>query len=632
MKVAGIPQRTVVLDGAEVDLIDQPRLPHAFARVRTCTVAETADAIRTMVVRGAGAIGATAAAGMGQAAALAPTGGVHAALADAARVLRNTRPTAQNLFYGIDRVLAATVGLSDEAARHAAVREAHAVADEDAAACEALGEHGQALIRDGMRIATHCNAGWLAFVDWGSALSPIYKAHRAGRSVSVWVDETRPRGQGAQLTAWELGQEGIPHHVVADGALASLMRAGEVDLVITGSDRVAANGDVANKIGTYGVAVAAHHHGIPFYVALPTSTMAPDTPDGAAIPIEERGPEEVQYTWGSDDDGTLRRVRTTYSPVRNPAFDVTPAELVAGFITQYGIFPASPEGVRAALSRGQPSKATSAGRQAVGDARRRNRATRIQPAESNAGGLPSIPSRPPRGEMPGEAWGIVWFTGIDGWGEVPSVVFDRIQELEPAPVRFARRGESRGTQAYRLHRRRSGGFYWKSDPDLAERFCGRANNEPGGVDRAAERYRDHLSVQLSADGFAFADSALANPRLYKGIVDPGRNRPFERRVVMWMRQLRETLREFYRDTDLWNQTSRVGPWRREQLVLDPATGTWRRSGTAMLLANCISAFESGLLPDTERTIPDRLDRAWLRQLIAANRDWTSAGASSGTFP
>ena len=348
MKVDGTHQRTVVLCGSEVDLIDQHVLPHQFRRVRTATVDQTAQAIRTMVVRGAGAIGATAAAGMAQSAVLARDSEVHQALADASIVLGSTRPTAQNLFYGIDRVLRATAGLSDRQAREAAVAEAHAVADEDATSCEALGVHGAALLSDGMQVATHCNAGWLAFVDWGSALAPIYKAHRAGSKIKVWVDETRPRGQGARLTAWELAQEGVEHRVIADNALASLMRAGQVDLVITGADRVAANGDVANKIGTYGVAVLAQHHQIPFCVALPTSTLDLHTPDGDAIPIEQRDAEEVQFTWGSDNSGVFRRVRTTRSPVYNPAFDITPAGLISGLITQHGIFEASAAGVQLA--------------------------------------------------------------------------------------------------------------------------------------------------------------------------------------------------------------------------------------------------------------------------------------------
>ncbi len=350
MHVDGVPHRTVQLIGSDVDLIDQPRLPHRFERVRMSTVQQTAMAIRTMVVRGAGAIGATAAAGMAQAAVLAHDAHVLRSLDKAAGMLRNTRPTAQNLFAGIDAVLAATDGLEGSQARDAAVAAALAFADADAAACEAIGRHGLALVEDGMQVATHCNAGWLAFVDWGSALAPIYAAHRAGRKVEVWVDETRPRGQGARLTAWELAQEGVAHRVIADNALASRMAARQVDLIITGSDRVAANGDVANKIGTYAVAVLAKHHGIPFYVALPSSTIARDTPDGASIPIEERGQDELHYTWGADDEGAWRRVRTTLSPVFNPAFDVTPGALVDGLITEHGVFSADTDGVSAILA------------------------------------------------------------------------------------------------------------------------------------------------------------------------------------------------------------------------------------------------------------------------------------------
>ena len=336
MIVAGTHHRTVVRDGPVVDLIDQPLLPHRFERVRLHTVEDTARAIERMTVRGAGAIGATAAAGMAQAALL---GGqdLFVSLEHAAGRLRRTRPTAQNLFYAIQTVLDAALAAAPSDRLEAVLRAADGVIDEDADACERIGLHGAALLRDGMRVATHCNAGWLAFVDWGSALAPVYQAKRQGRSVFVWVDETRPRGQGARLTAWELAQEGVEHAVIADNALASRMRAGEVDLVITGADRIAANGDVANKIGTYSVALAAKAHGIPFYVAAPRSTFDLSTPNGDAIPIEERDQEEVAYTWGEDDDGVFRRVRTTRSPCRNPAFDVTPAELVAGYITDDGL-------------------------------------------------------------------------------------------------------------------------------------------------------------------------------------------------------------------------------------------------------------------------------------------------------
>ena len=307
-----------------------------------------------MTVRGAGAIGATGACGMAQAAMSAPELGFDAAIEAAAAGLRATRPTAQNLFAGIDHVLTAIRAESTPAlAREAAVAAARAFCDDDSACCEAIGQHGEALIRDGMRVSTHCNAGWLAFVDWGSALSPIYAAARSGKAVSVWVDETRPRGQGARLTAWELGQERIPHAVLADGAVGSFMRRGEVDLVVVGSDRIAANGDVANKIGTYTSALLAKAHGIPFYVAAPTTTIDPGCPSGAHIPIEERSQEEVAFVDGTDADGVLRRIRVVApgSPCRNPAFDVTPAELVAGIITERGIVPATPAGI-ASVARG----------------------------------------------------------------------------------------------------------------------------------------------------------------------------------------------------------------------------------------------------------------------------------------
>ncbi len=350
MLVDGTHYRTVWLEDGVVKLIDQPRLPHEFRIVDMATHQDTARAISTMIVRGAGAIGATGAAGMAQAALEAPDDGFEAYIQAAANTLRNTRPTAQNLFYGIDTVLAAIAGAGSNraAARSAAVRAANAVADDDAACCEAIGRHGAGLIQDGSGVATHCNAGWLAFVDWGSALSPMFTAHRSGTRFRVFVDETRPRSQGARLTAWELCGEGIEHYVIADNATALLMRQGEVQLVIVGSDRIAMNGDVANKIGTYPTALAAADNGVPFYVAAPTTTIDPHCAHGDDIPIEERGAEEVKYTWGQTDDGQFTRVRTApaQSPARNLAFDVTPARLIAGIITEKGIVEASPAGMQ----------------------------------------------------------------------------------------------------------------------------------------------------------------------------------------------------------------------------------------------------------------------------------------------
>ncbi len=346
MLVDGTHYRTVWLEDGVVKLIDQPRLPHEFRIVDMHTHQDTARAISTMIVRGAGAIGATGAAGMAQAALEAPESEFEAYIRGAADTLRDTRPTAQNLFYGIDTVLNAIhrAGSDVHAARQAAVQAANAVADDDAACCEAIGRHGASLIEDGFGVATHCNAGWLAFVDWGSALSPMFAAHRNGTRFKVFVDETRPRSQGARLTAWELCGEGIEHYVIADNATALLMRRGEVQLVIVGADRIAMNGDVANKIGTYPTALAAADNGVPFYVAAPTTTIDPDCAHGDHIPIEERGGDEVKYTWGRTDEGVFTRVRTTppQSPARNLAFDVTPARLIAGIITEKGVVSATP--------------------------------------------------------------------------------------------------------------------------------------------------------------------------------------------------------------------------------------------------------------------------------------------------
>ena len=296
-----------------------------------------------------GAIGATGAYGMAQAAIEAPEKGFHDYIKTAANTLSNTRPTAQNLFYGIRAVLRAIEGEKDNivAARDAAISAATAVAMDDAACCESIGLHGAPLIGQNTRVSTHCNAGWLAFVDWGSAISPIYVAHRSGKKVHVFVDETRPRSQGARLTAWELAGEGVPHSVIADNATGHLMQRGEIDMVIVGSDRIAANGDVANKIGTYTSAVVAKEHGIPFYVAAPTTTIDSNCLSGMDIPIEERSEDEVCFTWGWSDDGQFIRVRTTpaSSSARNPAFDVTPAHLVTGIITEQGVVEASPDGI-----------------------------------------------------------------------------------------------------------------------------------------------------------------------------------------------------------------------------------------------------------------------------------------------
>ncbi len=355
MILDGRAWRTSWLDGAEVVFLDQIALPFTVREHRCATVEATARAIETMVVRGAGAIGGAAAHGLAQAALQAPDEGFFEALAAADARLRRTRPTAYDLFHALDTVHgAARVCATPTQAREAAVDAALAYVDRSAAACRALGEHGAELVADGARVSTHCNAGWLAFVDWGSALAPVYAAHRAGRRVHVWVDETRPRQQGARLTAFELAGEGVPHTVIPDGALAHLMGLGRVDLVITGTDRVAANGDVANKIGTRMAAIAAAFHGVPFFVAAPTNTLDPDCPHGGAIPIETRADEEVTSVSGPVEAGaadSFARVRVVNpgSAVFNPAFDVTPADLIAGLITEVGVVPASPEGVALAL-------------------------------------------------------------------------------------------------------------------------------------------------------------------------------------------------------------------------------------------------------------------------------------------
>ncbi|MBI4598210.1 MAG: S-methyl-5-thioribose-1-phosphate isomerase [Candidatus Omnitrophica bacterium] len=348
MRVNGIPYRTVWLEGSTVHLIDQRRLPARFEILELPTVQQTAEAIRTMTVRGAGAIGVAAGFAMAQAALLAPASGVREALEQAAAIIRATRPTAQNLFYAVQRIVDGTRSAhSVDEIRRRAVVIAQRMADEDAASGERIGIVGASLIRDGASVMTHCNAGWLAFADWGTALAPIYVAHRAGKRVSVIVNETRPRGQGAKLTAWELGQEGVSHTLIPDTAAGYAMAQKLVDLIIVGADRIAANGDVANKIGTYALAVLAQAHQIPFYVAAPTTTIDAACPEGSKIPIEERSADEVVWTSGVTDDGAETRVRTApeHTPARNWAFDVTPAALIRGLITDRGMIRPEPQAI-----------------------------------------------------------------------------------------------------------------------------------------------------------------------------------------------------------------------------------------------------------------------------------------------
>ncbi len=352
MRVNGVPYRTVWMEGSTVCMVNQPLLPLRFEIISLSSYQETAQAIKTMIVRGAGAIGAAAGYGMAQVALEAPEGAEFVSYVErGTQALRQTRPTAHDLFYAIEKVLEAIRNAPDVAqARRAAVDMARTLADENAAAGEAIGRHGAALIPDGARILTHCNAGWLAFVDWGSALAPIYVAARQGKKVMVYADETRPRCQGAQLTAWELQGEGIPHVVIADNAAGYFMRRHEIDLCIVGADRIAANGDVANKVGTYERAVVAAANGIPFYVAAPVSTIDPACPSGDDIPIEERSQDEVLYAVGHTDEGQLCRVRLAHeaAQARNPAFDITPARYVTAIITQHGLY--KPEAILDALT------------------------------------------------------------------------------------------------------------------------------------------------------------------------------------------------------------------------------------------------------------------------------------------
>jgi len=330
--------RTVWMESGKVRMINQLLLPHRFEIADFSDYSGVAESIRNMTVRGAGAIGATGAFGVAIAALNAKR---PEDIAKAADVLRKTRPTAQNLFTGIEYVMNSISGLKNmDEIKKSAVSAAQRFADYDAESCRKIGEFGSALIKDGFRISTHCNAGWLAFVDWGSALSPVYAAKRQGKKLFVFADETRPRCQGAMLTAWELVGEKIPHVIIVDNATGHYMKSGEIDMVIVGSDRISANGDVANKIGTYEKAVVAKENGIPFYVAAPTTTIDWNCNNGNKIPIEERGQEEVLFVQGLGDDGKIRKVRIAPqgSAARNPAFDVTPAKYVKGIITESGIF------------------------------------------------------------------------------------------------------------------------------------------------------------------------------------------------------------------------------------------------------------------------------------------------------
>ncbi len=358
MKVDGRAYRTIWPDpdGESVIILDQTLFPHRFETARLTVVADAARAISDMLVRGAPLIGATAAYGM----ALAMRADASdTALAKAYEQLHATRPTAINLRWALDRMHAVLRPLPQGDRAEAAWEEAARVCDEDVAINSAIGDNGLAIIRDiaakkgsaPVNILTHCNAGWLATVDWGTATAPIYKAHDAGIPVHVWVDETRPRNQGAFLTAWELGRHGVPHTVIVDNAGGHLMQHGDVDMVIVGTDRTTARGDVCNKIGTYLKALAAKDNGIPFYVALPTPTIDHRVHDGIAeIPIEDRSQDEVRFISGRSGEAVTRvDLLPPGSAAANPSFDVTPARLVTALVTEKGVIPATAEAI-AALS------------------------------------------------------------------------------------------------------------------------------------------------------------------------------------------------------------------------------------------------------------------------------------------
>ena len=358
MKIDGKPTRTIWLahDGWAVEIIDQTRLPHELVTVRLESLADAAHAIKAMLVRGAPLIGATAAYGM---ALTARANASDMALTVAYNILHSTRPTAINLKWALDEMIKALAGVPEAERAAAAYARAAEIADEDVAINSAIGDNGLDLLREiwarrraegaeRLNVLTHCNAGWLATVDWGTAIAPIYKAFDAGLPIHVWVDETRPRNQGASLTARELNWHGVPHTVIADNTGGHLMQHGMVDCVIVGTDRVTRNGDVCNMIGTYLKALAAADHNVPFYVALPSPTIDWTVADGIReIPIEERDALEQTHMTGKAADGSIITVQVTPdgSPAGNWGFDVTPARLVTGLITERGVCAASPEGL-----------------------------------------------------------------------------------------------------------------------------------------------------------------------------------------------------------------------------------------------------------------------------------------------
>ena len=376
MNIKGRHYRTIWLadDATSVETIDQTKLPHAFDTLILRSCEDAACAISSMQVRGAPLIGATAAYGLAMALRDDPS---DRTLARAIAYLAKQRPTAINLRWGLEEIRKAVATLLPANRAAAAFARAAEICDQDVDVCRRIGEHGARIIRDiaagkqpgeRVNILTHCNAGWLACVDWGTATAPIYQAHDAGIPLHVWVDETRPRNQGASLTAYELGSHGVPHTIIADNAGGHLMQQGEVDMVIVGTDRVTANGDVCNKIGTYLKALAAFDNGIPFYVALPHTTIDWTLADGFKIPIEERSADEVLKMTGRLPNGAIATIEIAApgSRAANPGFDVTPARLVTGLLTERGVCKASREGLLSLYPERNPHGSAALDRVPVG--------------------------------------------------------------------------------------------------------------------------------------------------------------------------------------------------------------------------------------------------------------------------
>ncbi len=352
MKIKGKEYRTIWFENNTVKIIDQTKLPHKFEIKDLKTVRDSINAIKTMEVRGAPLIGATAAYGIVLA---IIENNDQSFLKTSARELINSRPTAINLKWAVDRMMYKLSGLNSDKILEIALNEAQLICKEDISFCESIGINGVKLIeeiynkkKDTVNILTHCNAGWLATIDWGTATSPIYHAHKKGIPVHIWADETRPRNQGANLTSYELNEEGIKNTIIADNTGGILMQRGDVDICIVGTDRTLANGDVCNKVGTYLKALAAHDNNIPFYVALPSSTIDWNTKNYKDIPIEERNSEELSQIEGLDENGNIKKVQIypKKSKAMNLAFDVTPAKYISGLITEKGICEASEKGLK----------------------------------------------------------------------------------------------------------------------------------------------------------------------------------------------------------------------------------------------------------------------------------------------